>query len=141
MKFLLYFVLLLLSGCATLDPSEEAEQVLHEMNQAYKNKELDRFMSFVSPDYQGNRADFQLAVENDFAGFTGVEYRTSVFQTRVDKETGIYNVSVYYYRIARSPRYGIDNQSGETFLTFLKNQDGLKLVNMSYPALYGLIVP
>ena len=141
MKKYFCLVLLLLSGCATVDPSLEVEEVMREMNLAYKNKDLDGFMSFVSTDYQNNRADFQLAVENDFAGFEGVEYRTSVFKTKVEKETGIYKASVYFYRTAKSYRYGVDHQSGETFLTFLKNRDGLKLIHMSSPALYGLIVP
>ena len=141
MKIFFGLVLLLLSGCAAADPSAEVGRVLHEMNEAYKNKDLDGFMSFVGDDYQGNRADFQLAVENDFAGFEGVEYRTSVFKTKVDQENGIYETSVYFYRTAKSYRYGIDNQSGETFLTFRKDRDGLKLIDMSYPALYGLIVP
>lgn len=137
----LLFFLMLLPACVLFDPSVEVGQTLHHMNQAYKNKDIDTFMSFVSPNYQGKRDDFQLAVENDFAGFSEVDYRTSVFQTVVDKKTGNYRASVYYFRAARSPRYGIDNQSGETVLTFSREKDGLKLVKMPAPPLYGLIVP
>ena len=140
MKHLALF-LFLLSGCALLDPSAEVGKTLNKMNQAYRNKELDTFMSYVSPDYQGKRDDFQIAVENDFAGFFEVEYRTSVFKTDIDEKTGDYRASVYYFRTARSNRYGIDNQSGETVLTFSKDENGLKLVKMPDPPLYGLIVP
>ena len=83
----------------------------------------------------------RLAVENDFAGFAEVEYRTSVFRTDIDEYTGDYKAFVYFFRAARSPRYGIDNQSGETVLTFSKDKDGLKLIKMPEPPLYGLIVP
>lgn len=141
MKHLALFFLLLVSGCVLFDPSAEVGKTLSRMNQAYKDKELDTFMSYVSPDYQGKRDDFRLAVENDFAGFTEVEYRTSVFQTLIDEKTGQYRASVYYFRTARSPRYGIDNQSGETVLTFSKDGKELKLLKMPEPPLYGLIVP
>ena len=141
MKHLILLFSLLLSGCLLLDPAAEVGQTLHYMNQAYKDKELETFMSYVSPDYQGNRDNLQIAVENDFAGFTDVDYRTSVFQTSVNEDTGDYRASVYYFRTARSPRYGVDNQSGETVLIFHKDKDGLKLTKMPEPPLYGLIIP
>ncbi|MBR1778248.1 MAG: hypothetical protein IJ752_06670 [Alphaproteobacteria bacterium] len=141
MKLLALLFFVLLSGCALIDPSSEVGRTLHQMNQAYKDKDLDAFMSFVSPEYEGSRNNLQIAVENDFAGFTEVDYRTSVFQTLIDEQTGVYNASVYFFRTARSPRYGIDNQSGETVLTFSKDENGLKLIRMPEPALYGLILP
>lgn len=98
-------------------------------------------MHFVSPEYDGKRDLLQIAVENDFAGFSDVDYRTSVFQTLIDPQTGVYRASVYYFRSAKSPRYGVDNQSGETTLTFVKDENGLKLIKMPDPGLYGLIVP
>ena len=141
MKFLILSFLFFLSGCLLLDPSNEVGKTLSQMNQAYKEKDLEAFMEFVSPRYQGNRDNLKIAVENDFAGFVEVDYRTSVFQTLVDKNTGKYEASVYYFRMARSPRYGIDNQSGETVLTFSKDNGVLKLIKMPEPPLYGLIVP
>ena len=141
MKLFTFLFFVLLSGCAAVDPSVEVGQTLHHMNQAYKNKDLDGFMHFISPVYQGNRDDLRIAVENDFAGFTEVDYETSVFQTSVNEQTGIYRSAVYYFRTAKSPRYGIDNQSGETVLTFSKDEDGLKLIKMPDPVLYGLIIP
>ena len=140
-KRLILPLVLLLSGCALFDPSAEVGQTLARMNQAYKEKDLDAFMALVDTNYQGNRDNFQIAVENDFAGFLEVDYRTSVFQTTIDEETGVYRASVYFVRTARSPRYGIDNQSGETVLTFSKDEDGLKLIKMPDPPLYGLIIP
>lgn len=141
MKAFFLSVFLLLGGCAIFDPSAEVGKTLSRMNQAYQDKNLDAFMGLISPDYQGNRDNLRIAVENDFAGFVGVEYRTSVFQTKIDEKTGDYTASVYFFRTVRSPRYGTDNQSGEAVLTFSKNKDGLKLIKMSEPALYGLIVP
>ena len=141
MKRLTLLFSLLLSGCLLLDPSSEVGQTLSQMNQAYKDKDIDTFMKFVSSEYQGNRDNLQIAVENDFAGFSDVEYRTSVFQTSVDEKTGDYQASIYYFRTARSPRYGVYNQSGETVFTFHKNKNGLKLTKMPEPPLYGLIVP
>ena len=141
MKFLTFLLVVLLAGCALVDPSTEVGQALHQLNQAYKEKDIEAFMSLVSPDYQGNLENLKTAVENDFAGFTEVDYRTSVFQTKVDAKTGVYRSSVYYVKTARSPRYGTNNQSGEAVLTFSKDQNGLKLTNMSDPALYGLILP
>lgn len=141
MKLLTLLFAVLFSGCALVDPSAEVGQTLHQMNQAYKDKDLEAFMSLVSPEYKGNLENLRTAVENDFAGFTEVNYRTSVFQTKTDKQTGIYRASVYFFRTAHSPRYGIDNQSGEAELTFGKDEKGLKLINMSEPPLYGLILP
>ena len=137
--FLLFFVLV--CGCAIVDPSVEVSQTLNRMNQAYKDKEIDQFMNFISPQYQGKRDELRIAVENDFAGFSDVDYRTSVFQTLIDPQTGVYRASVYYFRSAKSPRYGVDNQSGETVLTFTKDENGLKLIDMPKPGLYGLIFP
>lgn len=139
-KFLLLF-LTLVSGCAMIDPSIEVSRTLNQMNQAYKDKNIEQFMSFIGSDYDGRRDELRIAVENDFAGFSDVDYRTSVFQTLIDPQTGVYRASVYYFRSAKSPRYGVDNQSGETVLTFEKNEDGLKLIEMPDPGLYGLIVP
>lgn len=141
MKGFILAFLLLVSGCAILDPSVEVGRVLSKMNQAYQDKDLDMFMAQVGSDYLGNRDNLKIAVENDFAGFAEVEYRTSVFQTQIDERTGDYKASVYFFRTLRSPRYGTDNQSGETVLMFSKNKDGLKLIKMSDPALYGLIIP
>lgn len=141
MKKIVFLFFILLAGCAIVDPSAEVSRTLNQMNQAYKNKNIEQFMHFVSPEYDGKRDLLQIAVENDFAGFSDVDYRTSVFQTLIDPQTGVYRASVYYFRSAKSPRYGIDNLSGETMLTFVKDEDGLKLIKMPDPGLYGLIVP
>ncbi len=141
MKKIVFLFFILLAGCAVVDPSAEVSRTLNQMNQAYKDKNIEQFMHFVSPEYDGKRDLLQIAVENDFAGFSDVDYRTSVFQTLIDPQTGVYRASVYYFRSAKSPRYGVDNQSGETTLTFVKDENGLKLIKMPDPGLYGLIVP
>ncbi len=141
MKKIVFLFFVLLAGCAVVDPSAEVSRTLNQMNQAYKDKNVEQFMRFVSPEYDGKRDLLQIAVENDFAGFSDVDYRTSVFQTLIDPQTGVYRASVYYFRSAKSPRFGIDNLSGETMLTFVKDEDGLKLIKMPDPGLYGLIVP
>ena len=141
MKKIVFLFFILLAGCAIVDPSAEVSRTLNQMNQAYNDKNVEQFMRFVSPEYDGKRDLLQIAVENDFAGFSDVDYRTSVFQTLIDPQTGVYRASVYYFRSAKSPRYGIDNLSGETMLTFVKDKDGLKLIKMPDPGLYGLIVP
>ena len=141
MKKIVFLLFILLAGCAIVDPSAEVSRTLNQMNQAYKDKNIEQFMHFVSPEYDGKRDLLQIAVENDFAGFSDVDYRTSVFQTLIDPQTGVYRASVYYFRSAKSPRYGVDNQSGETTLTFVKDENGLKLIKMPDPGLYGLIVP
>ena len=141
MKKLIFLLFVLLAGCAVVDPSAEVSRTLNQMNQAYKDKNIEQFMFFISPEYDGKRDQLQIAVENDFAGFSDVDYRTSVFQTLIDPQTGVYRASIYYFRSAKSPRYGIDNQSGEATLTFIKDENGLKLVKMPDPGLYGLIIP
>lgn len=141
MKKVVFLLFVLLAGCAVVDPSAEVSRTLNQMNQAYKDKNIEQFMFFISPEYDGKRDQLQIAVENDFAGFSDVDYRTSVFQTLIDPQTGVYRASIYYFRSAKSPRYGIDNQSGETTLTFIKDENGLKLVKMPDPGLYGLIIP
>lgn len=141
MKKIVFLFFILLAGCAIVDPSAEVSRTLNQMNQAYKDKNIEQFMHFVSPEYDGKRDLLQIAVENDFAGFSDVDYRTSVFQTLIDPQTGVYRASVYYFRSAKSPRYGVDNQSGETTLTFVKDENGLKLIKMPDLGLYGLIVP
>lgn len=141
MKKVVFLLFVLLAGCAVIDPSTEVSRTLNQINQAYKDKNIEQFMFFISPEYDGKRDQLQIAVENDFAGFSDVDYRTSVFQTLIDPQTGVYRASIYYFRSAKSPRYGIDNQSGETTLTFIKDENGLKLVKMPDPGLYGLIIP
>lgn len=143
MKKIFFPLFFVLAGCATIvSPETEVTQTLSAMNQAYRDKDADLFMSFVSPEYRGKRDEFQIAVENDFAGFSQVDCRMSVFQVLIDPETGIYTASVYYSRTARSPRFGADSRGGDAVLTFTKDEkNGLRLIEMSSPAPYGLISP
>ena len=110
MKKIVFLFFILLAGCAIVDPSAEVSRTLNQMNQAYKDKNIEQ------------------------------KYRKKD-GTLIDPQTGVYRASVYYFRSAKSPRYGVDNQSGETTLTFVKDENGLKLIKMPDPGLYGLIVP
>lgn len=140
MKKYIVLFLFFLSGC-TVDPSGEINRTLDMMNQAYENKDLDAFMYFISPDYLGKKDILQIGVENDFAGFTEIDYQTSVSHTDIDPQSGIYQADVSYSRSLKSPRHGVDNQEGKAFLTFIKKDGELKLVDMSDPTLYGIIAP
>lgn len=142
MKKIFFLLCFALAGCAAVvSPETEVAQTLGAMNQAYRDKDADGFMAFISPEYRGDRDEFQIAVENDFAGFAQVDCRMSVFQVLIDPETGIYTASVYYSRTARSSRFGTDNRGGDAVLTFTKDENGLRVIEMSSPAPYGLINP
>ena len=133
---------MILSGCAAMRYDNAADDVLRKMNAAYANRDVDAFMQNVSPDFTGNINDLKLAVENDFVGFVSVDFNTYVAETEFDKESRIVRAKVLFLRSAKSARFGSDNQSGETTLTFDVDENGvLKLRDMPYPALYGLITP
>ena len=135
-------VAMILSGCAAVRYDNAADDVLRKMNAAYANRDVDAFMQNVSPDFTGNINDLKLAVENDFVGFVSVDFNTYVAETEFDKESRIVRAKVLFLRSAKSARFGSDNQSGETTLTFDVDENGvLKLRDMPYPALYGLITP
>lgn len=133
---------MILSGCAAVRYDTAADGVLRKMNAAYANRDIDAFMQNISPDFMGNVNDLKLAVENDFVGFVSVDYNTYVAETEFDKESRIVRAKVLFLRSAKSARLGTDNQSGETTLEFDVDENGnLKLRDMPYPALYGLITP
>lgn len=133
---------MILSGCAAVRYDTAADGVLRKMNAAYANRDIDAFMQNISPDFMGNVNDLKLAVENDFVGFVSVDYNTYVAETEFDKESRIVRAKVLFLRSAKSARLGTDNQSGETTLEFDVDEKGdLKLRDMPYPALYGLITP
>ncbi len=133
---------MILSGCAAVRYDTAADGVLRKMNAAYANRDVDAFMQNISPDFTGNINDLKLAVENDFVGFVSVSFNTYVAETEFDKEARIVRAKVLFLRSAKSARFGSDNQSGETTLTFDVDENGdLKLRDMPYPALYGLITP
>lgn len=133
---------MILSGCAAVRYDTAADGVLRKMNAAYANRDIDAFMQNISPDFAGNVNDLKLAVENDFVGFVSVDYNTYVAETEFDKESRIVRAKVLFLRSAKSARLGTDNQSGETTLEFDVDEKGdLKLRDMPYPALYGLITP
>lgn len=133
---------MILSGCAAVRYDAAADGVLRKMNAAYANRDIDAFMQNISPDFAGNVNDLKLAVENDFVGFVSVDFNTYVAETEFDKESRIVRAKVLFLRSAKSARLGTDNQSGETTLEFDVDEKGdLKLRDMPYPALYGLITP
>lgn len=133
---------MILSGCAVVRYDTAADGVLRKMNAAYANRDIDAFMQNISPDFAGNVNDLKLAVENDFVGFVSVDFNTYVAETEFDKESRIVRAKVLFLRSAKSARLGTDNQSGETTLEFDVDEKGdLKLRDMPYPALYGLITP
>jgi len=133
---------MILSGCAAVRYDNAADGVLRKMNAAYANRDVDAFIQNISPDFTGNINDLKLAVENDFVGFVSVSFNTYVAETEFDKENRIVRAKVLFLRSAKSARFGTDNQSGETTLTFDVDENGdLKLRDMPYPALYGLITP
>lgn len=133
---------MILSGCAAVRYDTAADGVLRKMNAAYANRDIDAFMQNISSDFAGNVNDLKLAVENDFVGFVSVDFNTYVAETEFDKESRIVRAKVLFLRSAKSARLGTDNQSGETTLEFDVDEKGdLKLRDMPYPALYGLITP
>lgn len=133
---------MILSGCAAVRYDTAADGVLRKMNAAYANRDIDAFMQNISPDFAGNVNDLKLAVENDFVSFVSVDFNTYVAETEFDKESRIVRAKVLFLRSAKSARLGTDNQSGETTLEFDVDEKGdLKLRDMPYPALYGLITP
>lgn len=133
---------MILSGCAAVRYDTAADGVLRKMNAAYANRDIDAFMQNISPDFMGNVNDLKLAIENDFVGFVSVDFNTYVAETEFDKESRIVRAKVLFLRSAKSARLGTDNQSGETTLEFDVDEKGdLKLRDMPYPALYGLITP
>lgn len=141
-KFFAPMFALLVAACAVVDPSEEVGRTLDLMNQAYRDKDIAAFMGFVSKNYNGERDELKIAVENDFAGFAAVDYSTSVARTVIDGETGVYGAKVSFTRSARSKRLGTDHRVGDACMTFEKDDGGtLRLLQMSKPELYGLIVP
>lgn len=138
----IFFALLLMglpAGCAS--PQNDVSLVMQGLNKAYADKDSQAFMDKISIDYQGKREDLKLAVENDFAGFVSVDFNTQVAESESDEETQHVKAKILFLRTAKSARFGVDNQSGETTLEFVKENGEFKLWHMPYPPLYGLIVP
>lgn len=145
-KGLLFGILVLcLSGCASVRNYRNHKAVteaLEQMNQAYRDKNVEAFMNVVSPSYRGDRDSLKTAVENDFAGLVGVTYATTPLEVTENEESGNVSAYVLFSRYADSARFGHYNENGEVLLKFKYEPDGaLKLTEMPSPPLYGLIIP
>lgn len=140
----LVMIIVLFPGCAAYEvrhAGDEINSVISLMNQAYRLKEIDVFMEHVSQNYDGDRMDLKISVENDFAAFVSIDYTTTIVDVVENEETHLYYVKVIYFRQVTSARFGNDNRNDETTLVFEKDGETYKLVSMPSPRLYGLIYP
>lgn len=136
-KLILTVLTICLSACSSTPKT--AVSVLEGFNRAYETKNVDAFMANISERFQGNRDDLKLAVENDFAAFDKIEYRTDIGDVEM-AENKVF-AEVVFFRSARTAAGSVDNQSGRTTLGLIEEDGGLKLWKMPYPPLYGMIEP
>lgn len=136
-KLILTALAVCLTACSST--SDKTAALLAGFNRAYETKNVDAFMENVSASFRGNRDDLKTAVENDFAAFDRIEYRTDVGE--IEKTKNRVFAEIVFFRSARATSGAVDNQSGRTTLGLIDEDGVLKLWKMPYPPLYGMIEP
>lgn len=143
---LLFLVLFSWPGAAvrgaTADQPDEwlevqVKQVLDDMVNAYRQRNIRAFMNHVSKDFRGEFSLLTLGVRRDFRSFDDVDLRYIVVNTAGGD--GKAEFTVVYQRRVISARDGHSyKDSGLTQLLFVNENGQAKLLSMKYPLLFGV---
>ena len=116
----------------------QAKQVLDNLVNDYRQKNLRKFMANVSPDFRGEYAMLAMAIRRDFQFIDDTELRYIVLDTSV-ADNGLVEFTIAYSRRVLSSRDGqFYKDSGLTQLLFAVENGQAKLLGMKYPLIFGL---
>lgn len=117
--------------------SAKIKEILDEMFKAYSDENLTKFMSYVSPDFAGDRDFLELAVKKDFNSLNNIRITYSI-NNIASGPKGI-AVSLTYNRSFLSNKSGsITTDNGITEMVFKLSENKPVLYSMKKPLLFGL---
>lgn len=117
--------------------SSKIRNVLDEIFKAYSDENLSKFMSYVSPDFAGDRDFLELAVKKDFNSLNNIRINYSI-NNIASGPKGI-AVSLTYNRSFLSNKSGsINTDNGITEMVFKISENKPVLYSMKKPLLFGL---
>lgn len=112
-------------------------QVLDAMIEAYRNENLNLFMSYVSEEFAGDATNLDRAVRKDFSAFDNIDIRYTI-NNLASSDKGIF-VSLNYNRTVISSRSGETlTDKGITEFVFRNGEGGPKAYSMKNPLIFGL---
>ncbi|MGC8728604.1 MAG: hypothetical protein ACP5SD_04980 [Elusimicrobiales bacterium] len=117
--------------------SAKIREVLDGMFKSYSDENLTKFMSYVSPDFAGDRDFLELAVKKDFNSLNNIRITYSI-NNIASGPKGI-AVSLTYNRSFLSNKSGsINTDNGITEMVFKLSENKPVLYSMKKPLLFGL---
>ncbi len=114
-------------------------ETIDNLIDAYKNKELTRFMVYVSDDFTGDKTILEGAVRKDFSAFHNIDVRYSLNNITIDSSGTLLSVSLNFTRFHTEIKTGNLFTSNETTEMVFKMVDGEpKLYRMNKPLMFGI---
>jgi hypothetical protein len=114
------------------------QEVLAGMTEAYRNREVARFMTFVAENFRGDTSSLERAIRKDFSYFDNIDLRITISGMVTDAR-GQTLVAVNFSRFLVSTRTGRSvNDRGLTEFTFIQGERGPRVLAMKNPLLFGM---
>lgn len=112
--------------------------VLDGMIEAYKNRDIREFMSYVGDDFAGDVDILKMAIQRDFSFFNNIDLRYVLNTLSADTDGKIF-VTLTYNRSLVSTRSGESfTDHGTTAFVFHPGPDHPLVYSMKNPLLFGL---
>ncbi|MBF0252660.1 MAG: hypothetical protein HQL29_02490 [Candidatus Omnitrophica bacterium] len=116
---------------------DEVRRVFNSLLKSYMNEDQTTFMSFVSDDFEGDLGALEDAIDDDMRFFENIVINPTI--SRVVKQGAEYELYfTFYRRLENASSGGILTDSSSSFMRFKKNEDGVKLVAMAAPLIFGV---
>lgn len=125
---------------STLDVGDEARKALEQLVAAYQREDQTAFFRGVSDDFQGNRSAFEEAVARDFRLLDNIRLQPVISRVaRMDRNVEVY--LTFNRQVLSSTSGQLVKDAAATTATFSRTADGLKLVRLTAPVLFGVTDP
>jgi len=117
--------------------SETVKKAFFHMLRFYMNENQTGFMAFVSDDFEGDLSSLEDAIDDDFRFLDNISIKPVV--TRVLTQGEKVELSFTYSRRVESTQTGeVLTDSASSFMTFIRTDDGFKLIAMASPLIFGI---
>ena len=118
--------------------NEVANEILREAAQAYLNKNLSKFMSFVSDSFTGDIFALENALQSDFRLYDTTSLDLTLQQiTKTGDQVKII-IEYNWQGVEKSTGEIIDSERGTTGYTLKQEQGGYHIITMDDPIIFGI---
>jgi len=123
------------------DASTQVREALVKLTNAYKAKDVKRFMSLVSPDFTGDSALLERALQHDFSALDNIDLRYSFSNIAAGDKGMIYAAFVFNRFVVLTRTGASSTDSGSTEFVFQPSPKGLLVYRMKNPLIFGISDP